>query len=145
MNDLLRSAFIAVALLLSVAGPASAQSTALAKVAPADEYFGPLKMSILGIRNSLKDELVKLESSANVNTGDAFRHAAFLEKSIREWERKYPSDSWLPRSVMALHRVYSRISSEDAQRSTAETAAWLIERYPHSAEAALLRSEVART
>jgi len=144
MNDLLRSAFIAVALLLSVAGPASAQSTALAKVAPADEYFGPLKMSILGIRNSLRTEFVKLESVANVDTGDAFRHAAFVEKSIREWERKYPADSWLPRSVLALHRVYTRIASDEAERSAAETAAWLIERYPHSAEAAQVRSEAGR-
>jgi hypothetical protein len=145
MNDSLRSAFIAVALLLSVAAPAAAQPAAPAKVAPADEYFGPLKMSILGIRNSLKTEIVKLESNADVDTGDAFRHAAFVEKSIREWESKYPADSWLPRSVMALHRVYLRIASADAERSAAETAAWLLERYPHSAEAAQIRSESGRS
>jgi hypothetical protein len=145
MNDLLRSAFIAVALVLSVAAPGAAKSTAPAKVAPADEYFGPLKMSILGIRNTLKDDFVKLESSASVDTGDAFRHAAFVEKSIRAWEHKYPADSWLPRAVLALHRVYARIASSDAERSAAETATWLIQRYPNSREAAQLRSESART
>jgi hypothetical protein len=145
MNVFVRSAFIAVALLLSVAAPGAAQSTTLAKAAPADEYFGPLKMSILGIRNTLKDEFVRLESAADVDTGDAFRHAAFVEKSIREWERKYPADSWLARSVLALHRVYVRIGSDEADRSAAQTAAWLLERYPNSPEAALIRSETGRS
>jgi hypothetical protein len=142
MNVFVRSAFIAVALLFSVTAPGTAQAVSLSKAAPADEYFGPLKMSILGIRNTLKDEIVKLGSTASVDAAGAFRHAAFVEKSIREWEHKYPADSWLPRSVLALHRVYSRIASSDAERSAAATAAWLLERYPNSREAAQLRSEM---
>ena len=37
------------------------ESAAKCKVAPADEYFGKLKMSILGIRNTIKDQGIKID------------------------------------------------------------------------------------
>src|SRR5579885_1361744 len=44
---------LALALALSFAAPAFAEPSA--NLAPADRYFGRLKMSILGVRNSIKD------------------------------------------------------------------------------------------
>ena len=46
------------------AGPSPHHShlaKAACKVAPADEYFGKLKMSILGIRNTIKDQGLKID------------------------------------------------------------------------------------
>ena len=44
---------------------ASPKVAARCKVAPADEYFGKLKMSILGIRNMIKDQGLKIDVDPN--------------------------------------------------------------------------------
>ena len=49
----MKRTLLALALALSFVAPAIAAPTA--NLAPADRYFGRLKMSILGVRNSLKD------------------------------------------------------------------------------------------
>jgi len=116
-------------------------ASAAQKVAPADEYFGPLGMSILGIRNALRDTATKLDVDPSADTESALQHVALIERSVRDWENKYPGDSWLPRTVLALHRVYARIRTEDGRKHATETASWLMERYETSREAQALRSE----
>ena len=76
------------------------------KVAPADEYFGKLKMSILGIRNTIKDKglLVDVDSTKAESTLGAI---ALTEDAMHDWERKYPCDSWLPGTILALEHFYA--------------------------------------
>ena len=92
----------------------SATHVALAKyptrVAPADEYFGRLKMSILGIRNQLRD----LEAKAyyrTSNRGALIGEATFIEDAMRDWSAKYPADPWIPGFRHRLQRVYVRIAA----------------------------------
>ena len=63
--------------------------------APADEYFGPSKMSVLGIRNTIND--ISLQAAgANEETGHNLLHKLLLtEIAYHDWQNKYPNDSWL--------------------------------------------------
>jgi hypothetical protein len=97
--------------------------------APADEYFGPFKMSVLEIRNRLnafdarsESELRRSRVSVGLNN---------LDGSILAWQRKYPGDPWLPGFMARLVRSYERAGLA----STAQCQhAWhvMIAAYPRS-------------
>ena len=89
----------------SVPVPAFAAS----RVAPADEYFGHLKMSILGIRNRLRDLEAK-SSWRGENKRALLGEASFIEDAMTEWTRKYPGDPWIPGFRHRLRRCYVRIA-----------------------------------
>lgn len=96
--------------------------------APADEYFGRMKMSILGIRNGLHDTTLRV--------GFDPRHAAtqlgtcrWLQDSIEDWGDKYPNDSWLPGTVFGLERLYERMHSVAARAYQRDLAAWVHRHY----------------
>jgi hypothetical protein len=128
------AAIVAIALssFFPLALPATAEETAPASTsAPADEYFGPLGLSVIGIRNDV------------AQTNGALAHVMLVEVSVHAWERRYPADVWLPRTVLALHRAYRRMSDPSAALHAVDTAAWLLQRYPLSAEARTLRAELA--
>ncbi|GAC1508639.1 MAG: hypothetical protein NVS1B14_12930 [Vulcanimicrobiaceae bacterium] len=91
---------------LTAAVPASAAT----RLAPADEYFGHLKMSILGIRNQLRD----LEMKAAWR-GESKRallgKASLIEDAMAEWSRKYPGDPWIHQFRRRLTVCYVRIAA----------------------------------
>lgn len=103
-----------------------------AKLAPADEYFGPLKMSVLGIRNVIHDLTIRYEP-----TWDADHHlansimstAVMTEASLHDWETKYPADDQLARAVYLLQHLYAKIETNDAQSKANYCAKWLASRY----------------
>ena len=137
--------FVAVVAVLTgtalKAAPVSAQTHRHSAVAPADEYFGRLKMSILGVRNQLKDLATKVSFNPD-RGGDQMGAALMVEDAIRDWEHKYPHDSWLPKSVYMLSQLYSGIHTVEGQRRAALTLHWVIDRYPSTAYAATARSQV---
>ena len=98
------------------------------KVAPADEYFGRLKMSILGIRNTLKDLAQKADYNPS-NSEQIFGSAGFAEEALHEWEHKYPSDPWLAKSVAGLVHMYSRVPTANGRAKMHAAFAWLQKRY----------------
>ncbi|HEY6233612.1 MAG TPA: hypothetical protein VIW69_00740 [Candidatus Elarobacter sp.] len=101
------------------AAPAPAKSTApLSKYerdhlglmrisAPADEYFGRLKMSFLGINNTLHD--------AGITAGDhttdpsVVAKVALAEDALKDWEKRYPRDPQLGRSYYLAISVEKKI------------------------------------
>jgi hypothetical protein len=140
------AAIVAIAAGLTLSAPlsAAAQSTPaqIARAAPADEYFGPLGLSVIGIQNSITQTGTRLDR-IGLDNGDALRSVRLVEQSIRDWETRYPGDVWLPKTVLALHRVYRRIASVEAGERAIDCAAWLLAKYPESDEARTLRSELA--
>jgi hypothetical protein len=135
----LLSSALPLSSLVVVALPAPA--AAATKIAPADEYFGSLALSILGIRNELHDAALRLEGAPATADSDTFAHTLVVENAVRDWEAKYPADTWLPRTVYALHLVYRKLHGDEARGHVTETAYWLLEKYPQSSEAQLLRAE----
>jgi hypothetical protein len=101
---------------------------AVLRVAPADEYFGRLKMSILGIRNQLHDLDARLQFSPE-KSEDVIGSASMVEDALHDWEHKYPADPWLAKDVFELTQMYSRIHTTHGRQVTAHTLHWLLQRY----------------
>ena len=110
---------------------AVAAKPAKCKVAPADEYFGKLKMSILGIRNVIKDQGLKVDYSPE-KAESTLGAIALTEDAIHDWQHKYPCDSWLPGSIYALEHFYTKIHTADGVKHVHATFAWLRHDYPKS-------------
>ncbi len=113
-------------------------------VAPADEYFGRLKMSILGIRNQLHDLDMKLKFTPEKGE-DVIGAAAMVEDAIHDWEHKYPADPWLAKDVYQLTALYARIDTEHGHQVASHAMHWLLGRYGKTAYAAQAKSEFAAT
>ena len=82
----------------------------IARLAPADEYFGRLKMSILGIRNRIS-ELENETTDPAFETEHVNWKLAMVEDAIADWKSKYPDDPWIPRFRTRLGVVYARIGA----------------------------------
>jgi hypothetical protein len=145
LHRALSSVFLAALLGASLSPGLAAQTSAAGRLAPADEYFGPLKMSVLGMRNVLRDEAAKLASANPPAPAAAFAHANLVERSVLDWEAKYPADHWLPRTILGLERLFGHIPSAESRQHAGEVATWLMTRYPNSPEAVQARSEVAES
>ena len=145
----IRSLFFAVLLTPSLLtfsmGPAWAAHSvrpAPVRVAPADEYFGRLKMSILGIRNQLRDLDLRLQYAPDRGE-DILGAAGFVEDALHDWEHKYPADPWLAKSVYELTALYARVHSATGQQYCSRAFHWLQSRYGTSAYAAQARTQLA--
>ena len=108
--------------------------TAISLLAPADEYFGPLKQSILGIRNSLRDMGLRYEVNHDIAT-QTLASASLTEASIRDWSHKYPRDHEVPQAIFNLQRLYTKILIDPARVKAKATADWLFGAYGNSPQA----------
>ncbi len=64
-------------------------------------------MSILGIRNQLRDSRSALQYAPDKGD-DVLGAAAFVEDALHDWEHKYPADPWLAKSVFDLTSLYAQ-------------------------------------
>ena len=94
------------------------------KVAPADMYFGRLKMSVLGIQNVIKDMRLRVQADAD-KTPSIFGALATVEDAIHDWEAKFPQDSWIAKDLLALEITYLTAPGEKAHAFAVRTEAWL--------------------
>jgi hypothetical protein len=78
----------------------------LSEMAPADEYFGRFKMSILEIRNRL-DAMDRLLDEEMLRPGTV-QELDNIRDAILDWKHKYPRDPWLHRSLERLAKEYHR-------------------------------------
>lgn len=116
-----------VALVLVLACTSVVRAQPHSGLAPADEYFGRMKMSVLGIRNGLRDTSLRIAYDP--------RHAAtqlaachWLENAIEDWGNKYPHDTWLPGMVAQLERIYARIHNTQGRIHAARLRSWEMRR-----------------
>jgi hypothetical protein len=112
------------------------------KVAPADEYFGRLKLSILGIRNTIKDMGLKADADP-AHAMSVLGAVALTEDAMHDWEKKYPRDSWIPPAILSLERLYAKVDSDEARAKAKYTMVWLVKDYPSSAPGKIGKHELA--
>jgi hypothetical protein len=127
----LRSAILALAFVLPSL-PVSAQD--LSALAPADEYFGHYRLSVLGIANTIRDSGARMDEGKTAAMIDG--PLAFATDAIRAWERQFPRDPWIARDLFALQLVYLHAHTPRANELARSTEAWLVADYPDSREAA---------
>jgi hypothetical protein len=102
--------------------------------APAQESFGPQKMSTLGIRNELfaMDRLYDAHpDKAEAIIGDV----AKVEASLRGWEGKYPDDPTRAQYVYEVCRIYQKINLASARQKSLDAQTWLFSRYAQTSYA----------
>lgn len=126
---------------LAAAPAAAATHPAAIRVAPADEYFGRLKMSILGIRNTLHDLSLRLQYTPD-KSEDILGSASMVEDALRDWERKYPADPWLAKSVYQLTSLYASVHTPHGHDSANRALRWLLGRYGHTPYGAQARVQL---
>jgi hypothetical protein len=110
--------------------------------APADEYFGRLQMSVLGVRNKVKD--LGLDADLHPEHGKAvLGNALWVEDAMRDWAKKYPFDRWLPRYAYALEQMYERIPGDDAHRRAVKQVSYLTAYFPQTVYGKVGRAKLA--
>ena len=112
----------------------AAHQAAMKLLAPGDEYFGPLKLSFIGIRNTLRDTGLRYDVNHDLSK-QTFATAQLTERSIRDWEKKYLRDPQLPRAVFALQRLYTKVLSQESRDRARATAMWLTSDFRRSPQA----------
>jgi hypothetical protein len=98
-------------------------------VAPADEYFGKLKLSVLGIRNTIRDQGLQVDVDP-ASAPKTLNKVDFAEDALHDWEHKYPCDRWIPWTMYALEHFYGKIHTADAVNHVHRIVAWLKHDYP---------------
>jgi hypothetical protein len=121
--------------------PAPNQASILL-LAPADEYFGPLKESIIGIRNSIHDLGARYDFNHDIPV-QTLSSAQLQERSIRDWEQKYPRDPQLPRAIFLLQRLYTKVLTQVSRDRARVVASWLFRDYAATPQARQLRKVLA--
>ncbi|HET6276867.1 MAG TPA: hypothetical protein VFE16_13130 [Candidatus Cybelea sp.] len=115
----MRKVLMALSVLLVVTVQA-ARANVNPNAAPADEYFGPYRQSVLEIRNRLNDyDRLDPNSMLDPSVGGYLDH---LQLAIRDWQHKYPSDPWLPRILGHLMREYWRAGEASSPTGLAALA-----------------------
>ncbi len=115
----MRKVLIAFAVLL-VVGVQAARADVTPNAAPADEYFGPYRQSVLEIRNRLNDyDRLDPNTMLDPSVGGYLDH---LQLAIRDWQHKYPGDPWLPRMLGHLMREYWRAGEASSPTGLAALA-----------------------
>ena len=126
----------------TVSSREAARRAALMQLAPADEYFGPLKQSILGIRNTIRDMGLRYDVNHDIGSR-TLTSAGLTEAAIRDWAHRYPRDHEVPSAILNLQRLYAKILTEPARGKAKATADWLFSAYGNSPQAKSLRKILA--
>jgi hypothetical protein len=112
-------------------------------LAPADEYFGRLQMSVLGVRNKVKDLGLDVDIHPEHDKA-VLGNALWVEDAMRDWARKYPFDRWLPRYAYALEQMYERIPGGDAHKRAVKQVAYLTAYFPQTVYGRVGRAKLAQ-
>ncbi len=104
----------------------------LSTLAPADEYFGPMGMSILEIENRLKH----INFMLDYNYGNAESDPAMdVAKAIVAMQRVYPRDRDLPMLLYWCYTTLQRMTDRQSRGAASEIKAILTVEYQDSAQA----------
>jgi hypothetical protein len=125
-------------LLLSV--PAS---PAAAVAAPADRYFGRLKMSALRIRYETMQ--LKKRYETHQLLPDQMMHLLLLtEDGFQDWARLYSNDPWLPSTGYAMAQLYEELPGKTARDHAVALLVYVKAHFPTTSYAAMSRSALHR-
>jgi hypothetical protein len=104
----------------------------LSTLAPADEYFGPMGMSILGIENELK----RINFMLNYNYGNRESDSTFqVAKSIVAMQEVYPRDRDLPMLLYWCYTTLQRMTDTQSRNAAGQLRAILTVEYQDSPQA----------
>ncbi|MDQ2680393.1 MAG: hypothetical protein M3Y21_05140 [Candidatus Eremiobacteraeota bacterium] len=98
--------------------------------APADEYFGRLKLSYIGINNTLHDEAIAA-GPYTVNS-NIITKVHFAEDALLDWQHKYPNDPQLARTFFLMATMQRKIYTADGQDKSWNYFHQLVNQFPNT-------------
>ena len=94
----------------------AAYAGARSRLAPADEYFGPTKMSPLEITNRIHDAEIR---------GGSYGGLMSTQAAIEDWTHKYPADPWIAPREYRISVLFARLRSSAGFAEAAHCRAFL--------------------
>lgn len=110
----------------------------LTTLAPADEYFGPMGMSILGIQNELKRVNFMIGYGYTYQESSA---AVQIATSIDDLHKVYPRDRDLPQLLLDTYTMLGKIGTPEASTARTHMRAILTVEYQDTPQARQLLPE----
>ncbi len=104
-------------------------------LAPADTYFGRFRMSILGIRNAIKDVALRTDGASFDDLLPLYHKLIMTEDALGELRRQYPLDSWVPKLGLSIAQAFAKFPFEAAHVRANDDLDWIIADYPDSDQA----------
>lgn len=94
-------------------------------------------MSILGIRNAVNDTYTRADGADENKANDLNHSLNITEDAFRDWQAKYPGDTWLLQYGYGLVEDYAKLDTElpnESPRTAAihgiDLGNWLDATYP---------------
>ncbi len=109
--------------------------------APADEYFGKMKISFLGINNTFRD--AALTAGDHTTDSGVINKVAFAEDALKDWEKKYPRDPQLARSYYLGIAVEKKIWVQANQQQSWAYMNRIAQVFPNTYFGKLVKREMA--
>ena len=122
--------------------PAKPAAAAKPAVAPADEYFGRMKLSILGISNTIHDTKLR-EGYDPVHAAANFDKLSLAEEALEDWSKKYPHDTWLPGKAYYMSHEFWAMNTADGDREAERCRSLLFTHFATSPYTTKARTEAA--
>ncbi len=109
----------------------------LTRTAPADEYFGRLKYSPLGVDNEVNRVNKYLDKGWGFRMeGDALQ----VDSAVEDWQKQYPHDSTLPAALLVTYQLLQRVATEKTKAVSERVRAILLVQYASTRQAQQLAS-----
>lgn len=109
----------------------------LTRTAPADEYFGRLKYSPIGIRN----EVIRINKYLDRGWGERMEGDALqVGSAVEDWQKQYPHDTTLPANLLDVYRLLERVDTDKTKAAADELKNVLLIEYASSRQAQELAS-----
>lgn len=128
---------------LAATAAKGAAPTPLGNEAAIDQYFGPMKMSALGIREKV-DALGRRYHARTITDEDLVHDASLVESSFYPWQKQFPRDPWIVPTAYHLEQLYQAVQSTEARAHATALLHFIADTYPKSTDARLVRLRLAQ-
>jgi hypothetical protein len=116
---------------------------ARASLAPADQYFGRAKMSIVGMHTTIV-KLSERYHAREIDDTDLIHDAKVVEAALHRWHDIYPKDSGAIVTAFELEQLYQAVQSTNARSHATAVLKFIAKAAPKSPQAHLSRLRLAQ-
>jgi hypothetical protein len=110
-------------------------------MAPADAYFGSMKMTYIGMNNTFHDTAI--QSGEHTTDAGIISRVSFAEDALADWAAKYPRDPQLARTYYLAFAVERKIWVKPNQDRAWEYLNRLVRDFPATYFGKLLKRDLA--
>jgi hypothetical protein len=124
--------------------PASshAASPPLSALAPADTYFGRMKLSFIGINNTFQHAAI--EAGPHTTSSSIVNKVDFAMEALNDWQNRYPRDPHLARSYFLGELTFKKIWIQKYQDKAWAYMQRLVTVYPNTFFGKTVKTELAK-